>query len=208
MTDQSSKDKGKGKNKSNDWDRESLSLSEYHGPSSNCCIPRYASPVPFIDVDLTTPNMVYTENQNYRHDGQVRTPTWSVPDPSVTRSCSGTSGWTGQSDAGVSSWDNQSVSSAQESIFSDQSQATVMTTPSRTSQFNVNMQISQQLPPRQRYQLPCEIYGCSEVFAGDEYSAWIDHTTAHLRGSFPSRLRCCKCLTKPTLNATVADQLS
>lgn len=68
--------------------------------------------------------------------------------------------------------------------------------PSRQShQTDVNNTIHQQAPPAQRYQLPCEFHnltGCDRVFPGDDTQGWMDHVESHLRGKFPSKLRCCK----------------
>lgn len=68
--------------------------------------------------------------------------------------------------------------------------------PSRQSHHtDVNNTIHQQPPPTQRYQLPCEFHnltGCDRVFPGDDTQGWMDHIEAHLRGKFPSKLRCCK----------------
>lgn len=200
MTDQSS---SKGKGKATDWDNQSISLSEYDYGA----VPRSTSWETSGSFAQPTD---YTASDNYGFvtsgaEHAYYADNLSQSPGTTTENIMGSSGSayhviSSDQPHDGGSWDTASQFSAstdataQMSVFSSSSRTSsrASAAPSRIS--NVDTHINRQGPPRQRYQLPCELrgLGCNQVFNGDEELDWTAHTEAHLGGNFPSKLKCCK----------------
>lgn len=201
----SSKGKGKEKGKrSHDSETQSISLSDYQDYYSS---PRaYSKDV----LDTFSQNLyqlqgqAYPQNDNYYLDtndfanypshGPLPGPTSPGPfignghDGYTTSTADFTTSRSASNFCGVQSSNASEYSSA----FSQGAASSVSSAPPRYNLDNVDSHINRQAATSQRYELPCEFRGCTEVFHGDEEADWIRHTADHLRGTFPSRLRCCK----------------
>ncbi|KAI3394292.1 hypothetical protein diail_2939 [Diaporthe ilicicola] len=207
----------KGKDRDYSESSASLSLSDCHDPDPDPYAPRgdYSAP------SYTEPHS-YAGNDQYSwsaqppayppaHSSSTYSGTPRYEDSyQTTPAASSTGGYGYQlAPASTSSYDSYAYDDAA-SVTSSSVPSTSMWSraPSVTSAAtsapsmgthitDVNNTIHGQVPPNERYQLPCEfrnLTNCTRVFHGDEVNDWIDHHIEdHLRRKLPSRLRCWFC---------------
>lgn len=211
----SDRSKGKGKGKSRDLSTQSANSDDNVGFDYAYAAPRTSATEPWAVLPQTyLPDQVYPPDEHYSLDANGQSPgnnssqPWS-DDGNLSLSGLNISGaellnYTSNMSSGVSisansNWDvlSSAASSYAPSYAprsAHQPPSTASSPPPRYNFDNVNTQINSQRPANQRYQLPCEIQGCNESFAGDEEAIWVEHTEGHLGGSFPPKLLCCKYL--------------
>lgn len=172
------------------YDTQSISLSDVNG--------YYAASrdYPIEGFDTMSQSVYQPQGQSYPQSGGEYYLVNDTPAyyPTTTP---GYSGQIGVDDGYAGSFATSSVISAPVSDGWDVQSSAVAssiasTAPPRYNGNNVDSRIITQPTATQRYELPCEIRGCAIVYHGDETDEWIRHTEAHLGGTFPSKLRCCK----------------
>lgn len=193
MTNKSSKGKGK----ATESDMPPTQSPSFHD-NNDFAVPR--STGDFAQATYPLVEQPYTYSDNYLHQagGAVQAPysNDSYYSPGMASGIAG-SGAPAKSVSSSSDWDAMSAGTSTTTPASVWSSSTMSSSgassaPSHGS--NVNTHINRQPPPRQRYELPCELrsVGCHQVFRGDEEREWREHVVTHLKGSFPSKLQCCK----------------
>lgn len=182
--------RGKGRErKSSDDETQSISLSDCHGLFP---IPR-SYPYDTLDTLSQVSQVVYqNQEQSHPQSGNDYPGTDDSAYYPTTVPASGPAGFDDYATSIVSSRLSGPTSDAWDVQSSWTVPTAATTAPPRHNRDNAAFHINLPTATTQRYELPCEFRGCGVVFHGDEENEWIRHSEDHLRGAFPSKLRCCK----------------
>lgn len=201
MTNKSSKGKGK----ATESDMPPAQSPSFHD-NNDFAVPRSTGDFAQASYPLVEQPYAYSDNYFHRASGAAQDPCSndSYYSPGMASGIAGGGSYPYDAGSGApansvtsNDWDAMSTGTSTTTPASVWSSSTMSSSgassaPSQGS--NVNTHINRQPPPRQRYELPCELrsIGCHQVFRGDEEREWREHVGNHLQGSFPSKLKCCE----------------